>query len=333
MSAAKPHPVWELQRVEAGDLAVHALFTTTGRPNYEKPLKLHFLADWHIGGETDVQQVESAVRAIQADPDAYVIVLGDMGDWIASKDDPRFLIQSVPEDLLIELAQRPTVGLLRLQAFYLAKYLEPIIDRVLLLLVGNHEMNWQRHNVDPMQIVLDTVVNMASGKRREKIRNLSRVVNMGPNAFLTIEMRRLDSNQRTKDSRKFCIYAFHGWGRVKYPVNQIQEVARHIEGVHIFVRGHSHKAGWRPIKKVRPRGPFLEEFYVHYLAIGSPVQAALPQGRKITYRRKQGYGYENNPLVYAELYPASGAIAIHGISPGEATRKSKKVLWKAEDVN
>jgi len=122
---------------------------------------VYALGDIHEGAANhDESALARAVAEIQANPNphTYVILMGDAIDYIINSQDPRFNP--------IEIAERYSIhdlkDLPRKQCNVVIKALEPIADKVIATLAGNHEEAYiKRHSFDVYDYFSDHFPNAA----------------------------------------------------------------------------------------------------------------------------------------------------------------------------
>ena len=115
-------------------------------------ITLYGLFDCHVDSkECDLKALKRDIAAIAADPNAYAILGGDFNDMIFHGD-PRY----APGDLLKEIATQrsPADAVI---AYNLA-ILEPIKDKILVYMAGNHELDFdKRHHTNVARRTADAL--------------------------------------------------------------------------------------------------------------------------------------------------------------------------------
>jgi hypothetical protein len=104
------------------------------------PIKIVFLGDLHLGNAaTDEKLIEQAAKRLRA-KDTYWVDLGDACDFI-NMSDPRFDPRGLPDWVAVgDLADLP-----RAQVARYAELFQPVADKCLARLCGNHEDVLSRH--------------------------------------------------------------------------------------------------------------------------------------------------------------------------------------------
>ena len=177
------------------------------------------LGDIHRGNPWMEEKLFYKTRDWIEENDCYVILMGDYGEAINAKD-PRHDYNALhPEYMTPDKQYRK-----------IKKDLEPIKDKCIMVLEGNHESNfWKRNNhnyTDELAYFLGVPYAGASG-------------------YVLFKFKRKTSNKRHA-TNILRIYAHHGWagGRTDgYKVKIIQDLANVFEDAHLYLMGHTHKKG------------------------------------------------------------------------------------------
>lgn len=171
--------------------------------------KLWAVADVHIGAkEADLQGFESFLKRVEKDADSYVVIVGDLLNNA---------VRSSVSDVYAE-TMSPSQAL-----DYAVKILQPIADRILGVVGGNHERR-SRKEVD-----LDPLFAVCSMLRRSDGSTLQDVYR--PNmAFLRINL----VNGSTRDH--YAIMLTHG-----KTLNKRKQFVNVIEGIDAAITAHTHQ--------------------------------------------------------------------------------------------
>lgn len=131
-------------------MAVHEL-TARQMPVIDRRIKANAgdsltiwgLFDCHVDSrECDLRRLKADIARIAADPNAYAVIGGDFNDMIFHGD-PRY----APGDLIAELQERKDAA--DAVVAYNCKLLEPIKDKILVYMTGNHEDGFaKRHHTN-----------------------------------------------------------------------------------------------------------------------------------------------------------------------------------------
>lgn len=170
-----------------------------------RTIKVWAVADVHIGAaECDLDGFRAFLKGIEKDPDAYVVLCGDLcNNGLRSSSCPTDIYsETMPPSAQVELA---------------AELLEPIKDKILGCVSGNHE-----HRTKKSTDIDLTAVIMSILRKPELYRQ-----NM---AFVRINLER----GKTKDH--YALLLVHGASANKR--KQFDQGA--IEGVDAIVGGHVH---------------------------------------------------------------------------------------------
>ena len=108
--------------------------------------KVHPIGDIHLGTKHCAEdKIKARVQQIKDDPLALWVGMGDYGEFIAGKNDPRFDIKVIP-DWVEKTRVKDS------QVEYIVKLFEPIKNKCIGLLEGNHEDAYRKHNDGDPQV-------------------------------------------------------------------------------------------------------------------------------------------------------------------------------------
>jgi predicted phosphodiesterase len=189
-------------------------------PSLDAPVPLHATGDWHIGeGGCAESTLRRAVERAAKDPRAIVLLLGDLGSFIAP-DDKRWEPAAIAEGLTIpDLADWGGVLVERI-----AKIAEPIRNRVIGAVEGNHEAVFSRRNNWDVHRALCSKVGCRA---------------LGYSALFTL---RFEEKGKPKHSRELRVFATHGAGGAATAGGKLRRLERHMESVDaaLVLVGHMH---------------------------------------------------------------------------------------------
>ena len=168
-----------------------------------RPVKLYPIADVHLGAkEADVRGFEKFLKRIESETDSYIVLVGDL-----INNATRNSVSSVYDETLPPSAQCDLV----------VELLEPVKDRILGVVSGNHELRSVKDtDLDPTRFICE----------RLGIGDLHRQ-NF---AFLRISL------EKGNVSDSYAIYMTHG----KSAAKQKKFAQSAIEGVDAIITGHVH---------------------------------------------------------------------------------------------
>ncbi len=181
------------------------------------PLILVPFSDIHLGANgCNKEYFKNTINWIKNKPNCYAIGVGDYCDCIVMND-KRFDIKDVDKDFLKDLDNLPMA-----QLNYLKRCLEPIKDRILCMIPGNHEDKFRiEHSIDIMyELRRDLKIDIGDYM-----------------SFLRIKFDREQFHVTP-----IVLWLHHGWfsGRkMGGKVNQLNDVAASY-GADIYLSGHSH---------------------------------------------------------------------------------------------
>lgn len=106
-------------------------------------VRVYFLGDLHVGASaSELVRVRNTIERIRDDPQGLVFLLGDLVDAI-SMDDKRFDPEALDGDV-VPLSKLFEIS--RLEVEYVEGMLEPVADRIVGSVAGNHEDSiYKRH--------------------------------------------------------------------------------------------------------------------------------------------------------------------------------------------
>lgn len=186
---------------------------------------------------------------IAADPTAYWVGGGDYIEAISPIDVRRFdfrnlaewLLEGKPEEIAANLS-----GLATTQLFRFVDIVEPIKDKCLGLIEGNHENTiMRRYNLN----IHTSMVNMLD------------VEDLTDECLLRLRLKRA----KTNSTRTVFVYMQHGWGAGRTASAEVLHLTRlrdEWEIADVVLRGHSHCFHILPPKPVLVQ-PAGGEFYTH----------------------------------------------------------------------
>jgi len=182
----------------------------------EEPLVIVPFSDIHFGAtEVNKTRFHNLIEWIKNKPNCFAIGLGDYCDCIVMND-KRFDIKSIDPYFMKDLDNLPIA-----QLNYLKQSLEPIKDKVLCLLPGNHEDKFR------LQHSLDVLSEM----NRE-----------GYTIGDYMTFLRVKFNREQFHTTPIIFWLHHGWFGSRKPgakVNQLVDVASTYEA-DVYLAAHSH---------------------------------------------------------------------------------------------
>lgn len=179
---------------------------------------LYPTGDWHVGEAGCAEgRLRRAVAYMARDPVALVLLMGDLGGWIAP-DDRRWDPSSVAQDLsILDLSDWGEALVERV-----VELAEPLRGRILGMLEGNHEAVFgKRHH-------LDVTRRMAERLGCEVL---------GYSGFVDLQV------VAPEGQRTLRIMATHGSGGAQTlggKINRLERLGRQHETVDLVCMGHVH---------------------------------------------------------------------------------------------
>lgn len=255
---------------------------------YNKEYELWGLGDFHLGARACHEElIERVVKRIASNENAYWIGTGDYCDSIVMSDtkrfDPKGLADWIPIDKLWESPF--------LQTERAIEILDPIKDRCLGLLEGNHENElWKRHNQ-----------NITAA-----IANRFKVPFLGYSAWGLIKWRWKAGKSIT--TRALSLYAHHGYGGGRTSggkLNKLSHAGMRFQA-DITILGHGHDPILHPVDKPRliDRGAQKPKFRTDTrIEIASSSFLKTMQEGTTTYSEKMGYDTVWMGATYGTIIP------------------------------
>lgn len=248
-------------------------------PNRSSEWFLYVIGDTHVGALNCAEdKLERLVKRIRDNPNAYWIGGGDMCDAIILNDTSRFDASILP-DWMIEQQDAHNVrqnltDMLTAETERLYHFLDPIKDRCLGIIEGNHEYSIMKHHnrhfLDEMCKHFDTE-------------------NLTDCAFFRFRFRRGvgQSKYHTSTVRAFITHG-HGGGRTSGAESNLLYNLSADKECEIVLKGHSHT------------------FFIHppIPMLSIPSRGDLPQD-PVVYDKHAGnwgslmYTYRTGPSTYA----------------------------------
>lgn len=213
-------------------------------PTRNTIFSLYFLTDLHLGAKAcDESLLKSHIKTIADTPNAYWILGGDAIDCITRKD-PRH------EEEVYAPWLWGKSDIIQHQLDRLFELLDPIADRCLAILKGNHEFAALKHYD---RDVYAAIVRRLAEKSKRKPEELK----LGTNGFIQVLFRRGTGQEtRRHSSWKFTIYAHHGHGGGRLPGSHALALGRILSwfDCDLALLGHRHIRQFVDMNVVSPHG-------------------------------------------------------------------------------
>lgn len=199
--------------------------------------RLVALGDIHLGArQCDKKLLTETVESIRLDPNALWIGMGDFCDFHDLKHR-----HFAAEDLDPEIYNANNIGnFSRATQDAIVKYLDPIKDKCIGLLMGNHEYNFMRRNLE-------------SGWMDDLCQRLG-VNNLGYTTVINLVYKEEKPAKPTKGKKgssraktrevSYQIFATHGSGAATSASSKIKRLQKYMDevfvGADIYLMGHVH---------------------------------------------------------------------------------------------
>lgn len=189
-------------------------------------LRVYLLSDLHIGNVGCHQSMlKRHVAEIAADPDGYVMLLGDILDAVFVTD-KRYSVAATDKEMAYQMRN----DLLNVQAEKAIELLSPLKGKVLACLIGNHEETVvKQSSVDPLRIVaneLDAPYEAAYA------------------AYVRLRVPMGVRQKTTKGGLNLDFYLHHGAGGGALSgakINRVERRAGWFSSADVVASGHNHK--------------------------------------------------------------------------------------------
>ena len=194
------------------------------RANYGDEVHLYFLGDMHEGNCNHAEkELKQAVDIIRNDDNGYWVGMGDYIEAITSSD-PRFN----PLELSRRYSLKDLKDLPRKQVEAVYQTLDPIREKCLALVCGNHEEAYIKYNS------FDVYDYFASMFPDDDLK-------IGYVGFLKLGI--IHQENRERPNQTYVIALNHGTGgggyREGYPINKVHDLFRWTDA-DINIMGHLH---------------------------------------------------------------------------------------------
>ena len=177
-------------------------------------IKVYPIGDVHLGA---VQCNESAwrqfVTSLANDPDAYIVLLGDLVDN-ATKNS----VASLYDVVMSPMDQKKAM----------VKYLEPLRDKILAITTGNHEARSYKESGVDLTEDIAIKLDLENRYRREI-------------CYVKVGVGKRSDGWPQQCYNMVITHGAGGGSLTGAGINRTERFSSIIEGVDIFISGHSHK--------------------------------------------------------------------------------------------
>lgn len=183
-----------------------------------REVTIYPLADVHLGAQgAQTQAFQRLVKRIAGEPDSYVTLQGDLIDNGTRNSVTNIFRATMPPSQ---------------QKREMAKTLEPIRDKILCILPGNHERRSGKDADDDPSYDIAAKLDLED-RYRESI------------AFLRVGLgKRTAGKNRDLKPHVYYLACMHGAGGGALPgagINRADRYMQTLDGVDVFIHGHTHK--------------------------------------------------------------------------------------------
>ena len=248
--------------------------------------RLYVIADTHLGTKhSDEALLRRMVREIEADDKAYWIGLGDYCDFINLKD-PRF----DPRELagwLFGAEELSDIG--RAESARFIETMEPVKDRCIALLEGNHEESILQHSDhDVYARIIDGLAN-------------GRELRLNHSGFVTWRFQRKGGGVWT-----LRLYATHGSSGGQSggnAGNKLERLVGSVDGVQLVMMGHHHDPDYKQFARLVAGRKRATTMTVH--ALSAPALTG-----HMSYAQRKDYRPRPTGYAVIEVEPDKHALSV-----------------------
>lgn len=246
------------------------------------------IGDVHWGAKgCDEEGIAKTIRIAAEDPMGRVLLMGDLGDYIA-KNDPRFNADELADWITVSnISKIPDV-----QVDFITEQLEPVKNKIIGAVRGNHE---------------EKVLKFYNTDVHARVCHNLGIKDLGYSALI-----RWSLTRNTKRG-SVIIYAHHGHGggrKAGAKVNRLHDTGGDFEA-DVYLFGHVHERGWssKPIIYLNATGEKVLSRERHYGLTGTYLKT-YEQG-STGYGEVKGYPPTSLGGISFSVYPEDMQIETH----------------------
>lgn len=245
------------------------------------------IADIHLGNKgCDEGLLKATIDDIASDANTYWVGLGDLAEWI-NRRDPRFDPADLPSWLMYDLKD-----IAEAERNRLIKYLNPIGDKCLGMVSGNHEDAILHHNER------DVYTTIAEGIGAQE-------VCLGPSGFIKVQFKRKSGDSKP-NSWPMVMFLTHGWwgGRkMGSGANNLESMMGWVDA-DLLLAGHDHKRLSFSLDKMQMDNKGgVRTTRIHGISCGTFLRDA-------GYAERKGYRPSNVGIVTINVIPDKRIIQV-----------------------
>lgn len=204
-----------------------------------RPIKIIPIGDIQLGAESvNEKYLKHVCDSVKNDPDTWWIMMGDACDFI-QRNDPRF----DPRELA-HWIEYDDIDIVEQQLTRLYSYLDPIANKCLCVVKGNHEYAIEKHyERNPYIDIIKRIKEKGEMNPNEKL-------GAGYNGWLLLNLNRDGENTKSR-SKTIRIRLNHGAGGGTLKGGKALSMERFLyqNNCDIALMGHNHEAGM-PIRQI-----------------------------------------------------------------------------------
>ena len=243
------------------------------------------VGDIHLGNiNCNIQKLKDTLEWIKNKPDTYILGMGDYIEGI-NFTDPRFNPKSIPQEYLQRLAD-----VVVYEKEEVVKLLDPVKDRILCMLEGNHERKVRDHYHYNIQ---------------EEICKELGVKNGSPISYIRLKF------PRDYHTRSLVIHAYHGTNAPQEGTTALRQLINNSRNkdADIFLAAHSHHLITTSEPIMTYGRSSLVQRKRYYGITGSFLESYTSKGE--SYIEMKGDNPRKVGVIRIDIYPQKRPLDIH----------------------
>jgi hypothetical protein len=249
-------------------------------------ISIHPIGDIHAGAiQCDEDGIRDKINEIKNDPNALIIGMGDYADCI-TLNDKRFethgLAKWVAQDNIVES-----------QRVWIKNLFEPVKDKIICLLEGNHESTIHRFHQDDILRNICKDLDVPYGSYQ---------------AFIVLKCHRINSLEK----HDIVIHAWHGAGSAQTEGARLMRLMRLVNDIEtsIYLMGHLHTiASYTPDRLIVRNGRIRSEKLIAVITgawLKGYAQPHKGEHFNPSYIERQGYKPSRIGCPVIKIRPTKG---------------------------
>lgn len=190
---------------------------------------ISFFGDPHIGHDPAMTELLAEDLRDAKSRGDHIVLWGDVADWIMPSDRKRFTSGK---------HNRQVDGIINQEVARIADFLEPFVDQIVIMKLGNHETAViKNHHVDPMQM-------LASELNRRRSPELPPIFYGGYTCWWLVRLVSISSTGKRTRSKSVKMWLHHGGGGSAPVTRGAIDRARIYDAItaDVSIIGHKHQS-------------------------------------------------------------------------------------------